>query len=136
MKFRPHHFLCTLGFQGKGYSSEFVENFQQIADRLRGSGGEDVVIEVVGQTDSICAPCPNRRETACTSQQKIETLDRAHQQVLGLEVGQTLTWGEALDRIAGQVEVEDFHRICEPCSWKSLGICEAALKSLKQERKR
>ena len=36
LKFRPHHFLCTLGFQGKGYSPGFVANFQAIADRLRG----------------------------------------------------------------------------------------------------
>ena len=33
LEFRPHHFLCTLGFEGKGYSDEFVRNYYRYADQ-------------------------------------------------------------------------------------------------------
>ena len=94
--FRPHHFLCSLGFQGKGYSDAFTANMSGIViDRLRAPGGDDTVIEVTGATDDICAPCPKRRDTLCTEQDKIAALDRRHARALGLFVGSTLTWGRS-----------------------------------------
>ncbi|RYZ78407.1 MAG: DUF1284 domain-containing protein [Proteobacteria bacterium] len=62
LKFRPHHFLCAVGFQGKGYSPEFVENFKTIKSVLDSTHGDQVMIEVIERTDSICAPCPSRRD--------------------------------------------------------------------------
>jgi hypothetical protein len=134
LKYRPHHFLCTLGFQGKGYSPSFVENFQSIADHLRASDGDQTPIEVVGETDSICHPCPNRTGSTCTSEPKIRALDEAHQKMLGLRIGEVLTWGEAQQRIAESVDSEAFHRACAPCAWKALGVCEAALQELRSKR--
>lgn len=133
LEFRPHHFLCTVGFEGKGYSPEFVEGYRQIASRLRDRpDGVEVPIRVVGATDSICAPCPNRRETLCTSQPKIEALDEAHRRHFGFEPGLELTWGEARSRIVERMNESDFDRICAPCGWRELGICQAALRRLKQ----
>jgi hypothetical protein len=134
MKFRPHHFLCTLGFQGKGYSPAFIANFQAIVDRLRAPGGGSVEIEVVAQTDSICTPCPNRTGATCTSEPKIQRLDHAHEALLGVQPGQRLTWEEAQSLIAQRVSIEAFHQACEPCSWRSLGVCEQALVALKKDR--
>jgi hypothetical protein len=134
LKYRPHHFLCTLGFQGKGYSPSFVENFQAIVDRLRGPDGDETPIEVVGRTDSICQPCPNRTGATCTSEPKIQALDGAHQRMLELRIGEVLTWGEAQQRIAERVDVESFHRACAPCAWRSLGVCEAALRELRRRK--
>ena len=131
LKFRPHHFLCTLGFQGKGYSPGFVANFQPIADRLRGPGGDDEPIEVVERTDSICQPCPNRTEENCSSEAKIRSLDASHQALLDLRAGEVLTWGEAQARIAERVTPAAFHEACAPCAWRTLGVCEAALQELR-----
>lgn len=134
IQFRPHHFLCTLGFEGKGYSQEFVRNFQALADRLRRDpAGDSVVLEVVGRTDSICAPCPNRQGSLCSTQQKIQSLDDAHAQVLGLKPGDRLTWGEAKARIAARMTDERFDSACAPCGWKALGICKLALDRLREE---
>jgi uncharacterized protein len=126
-RFRPHHFLCTLGFQGKGYSLGFVANYQAIADRLRGPGGDAVLIEVVGDTDSICEPCPNRRGKACESQEKIDKLDGAHAKVLGIAPGDQLTWKEAKELIREKMTPQAFNQACAPCAWKALGMCESAL---------
>ncbi len=134
LKFRPHHFLCTLGFEGKGYSAAFVKNYAEIDQRLKvAPGGDQTVIEVTSHTDSICAPCPSRRELLCESQSKIEALDQAHAEILGLASGDQLTWKEAKTKIAQKMNLGAFHRACEPCSWKALGVCETALRKLQAD---
>jgi len=120
ISFRPHHFLCAFCFQGKGYSPEFIKNFLAIMENLT----DETLIEVVAHTDSICSPCPHRREKSCTSQEKILRLDHAHAKVLGIASGEQITWGEAKQRIYQQMTLEKFHQACAPCDWKGLGICE------------
>jgi hypothetical protein len=135
LKFRPHHFLCTLGFEGKGYSEEFVRGYQLIADQLRKRGieGDRTKVEVVESTDSICQPCLNRQGTRCATEEKIRALDEAHMKVLGIRGGDVLTWGEAKKKIAENMTVEAHHKACAPCAWRSLGLCEAALLKLRRE---
>ena len=132
--FRPHHFLCTLGFEGKGYSAEFVRGFQLVADRLRATrDGDSVTIQVKASADSICEPCPSRIGEGCASDAKIRALDDAHASVLGLTHGQILTWGDAKMLIAERMTDESFEAACAPCSWKALGVCERALHKLKEQ---
>lgn len=132
--FRPHHFLCALGFQGLGYSPSFVQNFQRISDQLRGQNGDDTPITVVELTDDICAPCPQRRHHLCVDQVKITALDRRHSEALDVKIGQRLTWGKAKHRIAQYITDDVFDRICEDCSWKNLGVCQQALTTLRQQQ--
>lgn len=134
LRFRPHHFLCALGFRGKGYSDAFVRQMQAIVDRLRGPGGDEVEIEAVGATDAICAPCPNRRGALCETEDRIRRIDAAHAEVLGIAPGQVLTWGEAKERLATRFSIEAHHRACEGCSWRDLRLCEAALVELRSSR--
>jgi hypothetical protein len=129
VQFRPHHFMCTLGFQGKGFSPEFVANFQTIADSLQYD--ESILIEVVENTDSICSPCPHRQNLSCEFQQKIETLDAAHKATLKIEYGDVLSWQKAKEKIQQHMTLSQFHQVCEPCQWKKLGVCEEALLNLK-----
>lgn len=49
---RAHHLLCMLTYVGKGYSPEFVDNFDGLTSRL--AAGEAVVL--VDGPDAICAP--------------------------------------------------------------------------------
>jgi hypothetical protein len=132
LEFRPHHFLCTLGFQGKGYSPQFVANYTEIARSLRVPGGDAVRIRVTEVTDSICGACPSKRGDLCETQDKIDRLDRAHAGVLGIHGGDELSWGEAKLRIARDFSLEKFHSACESCSWKTMGVCESALIDLKK----
>lgn len=126
--------MCTLGFEGKGYSPEFVRNYQGIADGLRKStDGDATPIRVAESVDAICAPCPNRSGSLCASESKIQSLDLAHARVLGLKVGQTITWQAAKELIASRMGLEDFEQACAPCAWKTMGVCEAALRKVKLE---
>ncbi len=132
LRFRPHHFLCTLGFEGKGYSESFVANYQKIAAKLRDlPGGDQTEIEVVVGTDSICAPCPNRRDRLCETETRIQALDAGHTRVLGLRPGDRVTWSEAKTRIRERMSIEAFETVCAPCAWKKAGLCESALRKLR-----
>jgi soluble lytic murein transglycosylase-like protein len=134
VRFRPHHFLCTVGFEGKGYSEEFVANYAGIAHRLRESpDGDAILISVVEGTDSVCSPCPNRRGTRCETEGKIRALDEAHARILGITAGDRLSWGEAKERIRSRMTLEKFRSACEPCSWLRSGMCEGALRKLRGE---
>jgi len=93
---------------------------------------ENTLLEVVADTDSICTPCPHRRDLSCEFQQKILTLDNAHKEALELEYGAVLSWSEAKHRIKQQMSLEQFHKACESCSWKEWGVCEEALRGLLQ----
>lgn len=130
IRYRPHHFLCSLGFEGKGYSPEFTANMIAIVmGRLRTAAGAEAQIEVVATADDICAPCPSRRGLGCETGAKIARLDAAHAEALCLAPGDRLAWGEALARMQ---DLPDgiLKRICAPCQWLSLGMCEAALARL------
>lgn len=134
VRYRPHHFLCSLGFEGKGYSPEFTANMTAIVmGRLRAEGGDATVIEVTGATDDICAPCPKRRGTHCPTQQKIKLLDRAHAAALQLGPRERLTWGEAKARIRTHVPPGSLKTLCAGCEWEPYGMCERALSRLHAE---
>ncbi|MCV2863800.1 DUF1284 domain-containing protein [Albidovulum sediminicola] len=131
VRYRPHHFLCSLGFEGKGYSEAFTANMTAIVmGRLRAQGGDATVIEVTGAADDICAPCPKRRGNLCASQDKIKVLDRAHAAALALAPRERLTWGEAKARIRRNVPPGRLKILCQGCEWEPYGMCEAALARL------
>lgn len=137
IRFRPHHFLCSLGFQGKGYSDDFTANMARIVmGGLRAPGGDDVVIEVVDRTDDICAPCPLRHGTLCESQPKITALDTRHAEALKIASGDQITWGEAKERIVENVPPGGLTRLCQNCRWLSFGMCEGALQNLHDTTKK
>jgi len=132
IRFRPHHFLCTVGFEGKGYSESFVDNYVRVAHGLRETpDGDQTAIEVTSGTDSICEPCPNRRDDRCETESKIRSLDEAHAKILGIRAGDRLTWGEAKEKIRTKMTVEKLRAACAPCAWLKAGMCERALVKLK-----
>ena len=135
--FRPHHFLCSLGFQGNGYSDDFTANMSRIVvDNLRAPGGDEVMIHVTGATDDICTPCPKRRGTSCAEQERMVALDTRHARALKVFVGSRISWGEAKRRIVSYVPPGALATLCAGCQWLELGLCEKALSELHAENDR
>lgn len=129
IRFRPHHFLCTLGFQGKGYTPLYVEKYRQIVDTLYND--ETLSIEVVGEGDSICQFCPHLSQKRCSQEPKVQRIDENHRHILGIKTGDVLTWAEAKQRLKEKMTLDVFHTACEGCEWKEKGMCETALKTLR-----
>jgi hypothetical protein len=50
--------------------------------------------------------------------------------ILGLKAGDRLTWGEAKERLKTKMTPELHHQACAPCGWRTLGVCESALRQL------
>lgn len=124
--------MCTLGFQGKGYSPSFIKNYQRIVDRLKAD--PETPIQVTPGLDHICSACPHQTaQQQCTKQVLIDRLDQAHLNVLGWQPHQVVTWHTAQDTLKHRMTLDRFHQACEGCSWKSLGVCEAALAALQKE---
>lgn len=134
LRLRPHHLLCALGYRGLGYSDAFTANMTALVTHgLHAPGGGAVQIEITGQADAICAPCPKRRGAGCAAQARIDALDAAHAAALAVAPGDRLTWAEARARIRARVRPDDLDRICAGCEWLPLGLCAAALEALHAE---
>ena len=118
IRFRPHHFLCTLGFQGKGYSPSFVRNFSTIVKRLNLEDGDQELIKVVSACDDICRACPSRREKQCLQEKQIQKIDRAHATALEIETGEQLSWGAAKELLKEKMTDEQFQEACGECRWR------------------
>jgi hypothetical protein len=129
---RPHHVLCAIGWQGKGYSPEFSANMDAIVrDRLRADPQTPVVFTF--GADAICGPCPSRRGTGCAADARVRALDQAHAEALGLRPGQRMSWAEAQGRAISRLGPADLDRICAGCQWLGLGLCQSALAGLQQK---
>ena len=124
---RPHHFLCTLGFKGKGYNPAFIHNFQIYKNCLELE--PTMPLELRFETDVICAACPHQRGLKCEQEEKVQAIDRRHAQILRLKEGDRLSWNEAKQRI--REHVDSLTELCEGCPWLALGICQNAVDALK-----
>lgn len=94
---------------------------------------EELSIEVVVGGDSICRACPHQNESGCQVEEKIQGLDIRHSQILKIKFGDVLTWKEARKRLKETMTLEAFHQACKGCEWKTLGVCEEALRRLQEE---
>lgn len=61
IKLRPHHVLCLLRFEGKGYTSDFVKTLTDLIRRLK----EGEAITIVEGPDDVCAPLCGTRYWHC-----------------------------------------------------------------------
>lgn len=131
VRLRPHHVLCSLGFAGKGYNDAFLANMAHIVTgQFRGPNGSDVQVVITGSADSICAPCPRRVGLGCEVQEAVDRLDRDHAAALAIAPGDTLTWGECVDKARTRVAPDDLDTLCAGCQWLPLGLCKAAVAAL------
>jgi len=129
IQFRPHHFMCTLSFQGRGYSRPFIHNYKAIVEQL--NKRPDTLIKVVQDIDSICQACPHQmKSVTCNKQWFISELDKRHQQILDIKNEDVISWEQAKERIKTRMTIEKFQAACEGCEWKTYGICEKSLKAL------
>lgn len=122
IKLRPHHLLCTQGYSGKGYSTEFVENMNEVVEKLRTKEATEVTI--VFSTDDLCAHCPNQKGTdLCSTQEKVKTFDQKTAEYFGIEE-KTYIYQELIKEIDDKMTEERMDDICEGCSWYRISSCK------------
>ncbi|MHC4954179.1 MAG: alpha/beta fold hydrolase [Planctomycetota bacterium] len=132
---RAHNLLCIQGFVGEGYSPEFVANMARVVDSL----GPAAEVTVTAQPDTLCAACPHLAEDGCTlsgpgAERGIVRQDKDVMARLGIIPGETLRWGDIVERITAAIDPDDLDDICGTCPWLPLGVCKAGLARLRTDR--
>lgn len=118
---RAHHLLCIQGFQGYGYSPDFVSNMREIVSALN----RDLFLKLklVSECDVICACCPNR--PACVQQDskkagRIRDMDLFVLEKLGFGDGAVLEAGELFGLVHTTFRnASDIEAVCGNCGWRS-----------------
>jgi uncharacterized protein len=125
---RGHHLLCMLSYIGKGYTAEFVSNFNEVTEQLN----KGASITLVEGPDVICASMHDGNGPTCQSGEHCllaRTLDRdktALQAVsialdTPLEIGSKLTLDQTKMIKLRQLFANGQLRIaCTGCEWFDL----------------
>ncbi len=114
-RFRPHHLVCFLSFQGKGYDSDFVNGVNEILTALKSNPNEKL-ITVVYDCDSACEKCPNRNSGKCKDDEVITALDSAYTKLLKINEGNQWSFAD-MQLIPQHISKADFVKICGKCQW-------------------
>jgi len=122
MKLRPHHLLCTQGYEGKGYNEAFIENMTTLTNLL--GRDEDVAIELVFSTDDICAKCPMMLEVdRCEENEKVKRLDQKVIDYFNLEE-KNYIYRALIFEINAKMTATMMDDICSECNWYPTSACK------------
>jgi hypothetical protein len=114
---RPHHALCVLFFEGKGYSQAFIENMTAfLADPNR-------KCQITAGCDILCRACPNNSDGYCRDEVKVSLFDQrtlSHTSAI-FQANQPIPLYElcqsAFDAILQQGLLVE---VCGECEWAAL----------------
>lgn len=126
--FRPHHFVCFLSFQGKGYNSDFVDRVNEILTTLK-DNPQEKLISVVQGCDSACEKCPNRKCGKCQYDEVITSRDLRYMDLLRITEGSQWSFSD-MQKIRTQIHKDDFIKVCGGCQWAD--ICLISLFSIEK----
>ncbi len=122
-KFRVHHILCTVLYQGEGYSGAFCDNMTEKVRELKGKPEESLIL--VTDPDMICARCPNRTEddTCMDDKNHVKTKDQKLLKLFGWKEAESYTYQELLEQAVEKLDAEEFIKSCGRCRWYQQGLC-------------
>ncbi len=113
---RGHHFLCTLHYQGAGYSAAFTDNFTALCQHIHAT--PDVQVRVASMADNICQACPSLQDDGqhCAHQASVMQRDRALLDEMGWHPDTVMPLGEAHLAVLAQRE-HLMSKVCPGCEW-------------------
>ena len=121
IKLRAHHGMCLAFFEGKGYNDGFTASMQAILTQLK---QENPCLEVVAETDSICAACPHLANGFCENADLVQSYDRQVLSLCGMEEHTLSDWESFSARVAERILSQGKRKdICGGCQWSA--ICTA-----------
>ncbi|MBU0533850.1 MAG: DUF1284 domain-containing protein [Candidatus Omnitrophica bacterium] len=131
IQIRAHHLLCIQGFQGHGYSADFVSNMTQVIKDLKYHNRE---IEITSECDVICRNCPYNKKEVCIknsdSAVKLNEMDTKVLRKLGLKKGIKVKFEDALSLIKKMFKKPDIQDICKDCSWNDKCLLVSSYENL------
>ena len=104
-------------FKGKGYSEEFVSNFNEVIRKLQ----DNPIVKVIDSIDVICGSCPYNYNNKCIkkgpySEGKVKRKDNIIIEHLGIELDQELRFLDIKNLV--DTNLEKVKEICQECEWR------------------
>ncbi|HWP51981.1 MAG TPA: DUF1284 domain-containing protein [Clostridia bacterium] len=125
MRLRPHHLLCTQGYSGKGYNSDFVRNMTAITTCLRKE--INITVDIVFSTDDICEKCPKKMGVdLCQDNGKVKSFDSKIIHYFCLEE-KNYVYQELIQKINVQMTESILADICASCDWYPISACKRTI---------
>jgi len=126
-KFRPHHLICNLCFQGNGYNARFTKRLAAINKTLL-TNPHTKYIQIVNGTDDICIRCPKNKAGKCEHETSTALIDDSYYTILRLSIGEIVSLNDVIIKTKRFLSMNSFRDICGQCPWKHL--CEPALSKI------
>jgi hypothetical protein len=117
IKLRGHHLFCLQGFQGYGYSENFIENMINIKEDVEKLDTEIVLCDY---PDDICKCCPNLNGELCKNVECNANIIEMDQKVLiKLDYFEdNILAKDLFEKINGIFNSKkDIENICGSCNW-------------------
>lgn len=116
MELRGHHLLCILGFQGYGYSEDFVLNMTRI-NELRKT--DKTTIKLINSSDDICSACPNLKNDLCENEMRNETIVKMDEEVLSeFDINKKYNAIDLFNEVILKFNtLKSVENICNDCKW-------------------
>lgn len=120
IKIRAHHLFCMQGFQGYGYSSEFVANMRSVMESINAFPSKP--LKLVSECDVICASCPHGEQCARKGSFlaiRIRRMDSLVLKKLGMVDG-TIIDAKSVFRLVNTKlkNPSDIEEVCGSCRWR------------------
>jgi len=128
VKLRGHHLLCMLGFVGKGYTPQFIEQFDQVVGQLNAGAH----IQLVTGKDDLCAALHDGNGPLCDSgihclNESVTRRDKTAIAAVAKALNLPLTIGGILELTAAHIALlrqafaaGTLRQACEGCEWHEL----------------
>ncbi len=119
---RPHHLLCILTYLGKGYTPDFVSNYDRIIQRL--NAGE--AIRLVAGPDDLCQPMLDEPGCHCLNdsvrERDVLALEDIGNHLGGMPAsgGPFLLDAGHVARLRSAFSSGALRRACHGCEWRDL----------------
>jgi len=114
---RPHHALCALFFEGKGYSQTFVDNMTTfLADSSQ-------MLQITAGCDTLCMACPNNFNGLCSDAAKVSLFDQRTVNLTGarLQTEQPMPLYEFCQVVYDYILQQGLlAEVCGECEWAKL----------------
>lgn len=123
---RPHHILCTLFFEEKGYNEEFIYNMKTVIKDLK----QNPYIKLTKNEDIICRKCPNNENgVGCINNKKVQSYDKKILNILKLNTKESYKYSSIQNLIIKKIIFPGKRKqICKDCEWEH--ICNKKEKNL------
>lgn len=114
---RGHHLLCLQGFQGYGYSEDFVLNMARINEMRK---SKDTIISLTDECDDICASCPNLNDNICENEKQNKIIKKMDDEVISkLDINNEYNAPELFEKVSIKFNTLDsVKNICVGCKWR------------------